>query len=328
MPSSFLALWLLASISRLESVRPLDQGAEDPVLANHQQTASLVEVGTRHLSLAKGRAKGRAPDDQRPNRVGNQIGEGLHDEWADDESLDQKEAASASPGAIDAEGNLLSGSASRGGVVGQAYQNPVGIEEMRGPSLHGGYASGSSRLDHLAEQDEVGVGAARAREGGALAPNGDPLFVPLGAELSHRQRNDRSMLNQAGGVIDTIDNHDNHFREFLNYQPAVDRAVESYKTNIGNVKHEANNVVNGLDSALTKMHSLYDTVANTEKNVEYLGRDMNSESRESGIESVDSFKRFNQDGVKGYDKNGEWAPNAGKWKVFKDLLFPKGKRIR
>jgi len=328
MHSSFLALWLLANILRLESVRPLDQGAEDHVVANHQQAASLVEVGTRHFSLAKGRAKGRAPDDVLPNRAGSQIDADLHDEWAEDESVNQREAESENPGAIDPEGNELSGSASRGGVVGQAYQNPVGGEEMREPSLKGGYASGSGRLDHLAEQDEVGVGAARARGGAALAPSGDPLFVPLGAELSHRQRNDRSMLNQAGGMINSIDNHDNHFREFLNYQPAVDQAVESYKTNIGNVKHEANNVVNGLDSALTKMNSLYDTVDNTQKNVEYLGRDMNSESRESGIESVDSFKRFNQDGVKGYDKNGEWAPNAGKWKVFKDLLFPKGKRIR
>jgi len=316
---------LLLCVLRLESVRPFDGGSAGqhakPVYPSEKK-GSLVEVSARHFQLSRSKEQ-TPPESSKQLPQEDQTGPKDSSEDAASEGNGDPAVSKELSGGNEQEPKENFGMGQDVDTISQAENDRtvaqvdklVDGESEQVPTAHRGgnqgsetYSTGSKTLDTLGEKDDT--------EPLSQNPAADPLFVSKAPELSHEE----------GKVVNGIDKRKHHFQEMLNLKPVVLSAVDEYKTGTQKAKESANDIYEQLDNSFDKVGHLDHTLGDVQKEMGHLKRAATSETRASASDSVNAFADYNRDGVYGADKGGKWQPEAGKWDVFKDLLFPGGKR--
>jgi len=303
-------------------------GTQHFVLASGPQTQQTSHGGEEALAEVRSKADHRSLPP--PERVGNQPNQIEQDEWEDGDSekdidkVPNREEDLAREDQDFSEIDWNDGANSAPEEKGPDYQKPLSGAVHREGSLGSDtYSSGSRKLDLLGEEDlhnkafDPGAPPLRHEEEGY---DGDLLYVEKGAELSHREAGQLSNPSK-------WDQRANHFQEFLNHKPRLEDAVNNYKNKVATVRQSARDVDKELDVSLRKFGQFNGEVKAVQDEVGHLKRSMFADSRESAMNSVDSFANYNKNGVYGSLADDKWVPDAGKWNIFKDFLFPNGKRL-
>lgn len=195
--------------------------------------------------------------------------------------------------------------------------------------LHGrlGFSTGFPNLDELGETPspsrvDGGFDLRQPRLNAAPSPSvlrRDPLFVPLTPEMPFGQE------RSASGNPEMQRRH--HFEEMLNTKPAVESAVDRFKSGIAKQKSDAKDVYEQVGHVYKKVGQVEYALGEVLDEAGHLRRGVEAETRASGASSVDSWHKFHIDGVYTKDNEGKsWVPDAGRWKIWKDLLFPHGRQ--
>jgi len=323
---------LLLTFSRLESVRPLDSAKDgasvkagrdgkEQVEQQLQQNKSLVEVGTQHfVHTSKSQIKMASQGSEVLAEVGSKAVNKSGARWAPERRGDQPDAIYQDEWEDEDDEVRPTKQSSRSPSKRKGSLNYKKNDELKQPDDQ---VEGFSEVDELQQPDDQGEGfsAHEVKEPedhaqGVSEVHSNDLanpapYVEKGPELSHREDSERA----------------NHFQEFLNHRPRLEDAANHYKKDIATVKQSARDVDKHVDYSLRKFDQFNGEAKAVQDEVGHLKRAVFADTREAAVNSVDSFASYNKNGVYGSSGDAKWVPDAGQWNIFKELLFPNGKRL-
>lgn len=207
---------------------------------------------------------------------------------------------------------------------GSHEQVPPGDAPRRSAAL-GGFSTGDNHLDHLDEDSEEDEGfnaprraSDRSHEVEPEPNDGDPRYVPEGQEHTHLED---QMSNEE-------EQRYNHFQELLKLKPRVKKAIETFRQDVHATRMDAHSTGKRIEKtgeAVDQMRELLH--GPVQREADGAREQSDKEVKQMAQDTVTDFGLYNKHGVFSRDKHGIFAPDAGKWSVFKDFLVNDVKKL-
>lgn len=118
---------------------------------------------------------------------------------------------------------------------------------------------------------------------------------------------------------------ENHFKRFLDEKHRLDNAVKFWKKGIGEVKHKAHAINDGLEDSAHAIRKIQHELQGVDTEFGALGHEVQHETQKASISSVKVFNDYNKDGLyssaEAPDGSTEkMVHRVGTWDIFENMM--------